>query len=104
MVAERRALKRLPADETPGCGSRYFHPHGYVICQRKRTWSERVGAMRGANIAGALVWWEIHPHVSACGDTERFLLFAHRSSYVATADTLRSARQWCDDNPRQGWI
>ncbi len=103
MVADRVPLKRLPRSETPGEGTRYLHLHGYVICQRKRLWSERVGAVRGQATAGPLTWWEIYPHASSTAPPHRFRDVAHRRDYVQTADTLGAARAWCDHNPREGW-
>lgn len=103
MVPKKQPLKRLPADDDIGSGSRYLHPNGYVICQRRRTWSEQVGAVRGQATAGPLTWWEIYPHAST-SLTHRFKDTAHRRNYAATADTLRDARHWCDKNPRSGWL
>jgi hypothetical protein len=102
MDGERRKLTRLPADETDGCGSRYLHPHGYVICRRKRTWSERGGPRGASSNIPPMVWWEVYEHVSQTASS-RFRPWVHKKHSAASAATLRDARHWCDENPRDGW-
>ena len=63
----------------------YVHPAGFVIRKWKRTWSERVGAMRGASLASPLVAWEIHRKG------------VHPRRVINAFETLREARAWCDE-------
>jgi hypothetical protein len=104
MVAERKALRRL-GDST------YLHPHGYVIERQRRTWNERVGRMRGqADTPPPLFWWTVSFHVAKRasmveGRPAAFLSLVSekRENRPQDFDTLRDARAWCDENPREGW-
>lgn len=103
LLVKRRPLKRLPRDEEGS--SQYLHPNGYVIVAARRTWSERVGAMRGQAGGVPLTWWAVYNHA---GHTSDAIPRLHPWAYSAQAhrsdhDTLRAARAWCDEHPREGW-
>jgi hypothetical protein len=95
-------LQRLPRDDDGF--SRYLHPHGYVIVANRRTWSERVGALRGQAGGVPLTWWEVYRHLGTADDVgTRYHAGAHYGRTLDSFDTLRDAREWCDCHPRNGW-
>jgi hypothetical protein len=103
-------LQRLPKGPYDDTDSpRYFHPNGYVIVRCKRSWSEQVGAMRGAGLAGPMYWWEIHRHVGrqdrvyGLGSDPKYLLGGFFRREETDCPTLREAHEWCDVRPRKGW-
>lgn len=103
----RRQLTRLPRNDEGE--PRYFHPHGYVIEKQRRTWSERVGAMRGQAGTIPLRWWTVHHHIAKRramleGRPDLFLTVVSERYGTRDFDTLGDARAWCDENPREGWI
>lgn len=67
--------------------SKYGHPNGWVIVHCERSWSERVGAVRGQQTAGPKRWWEV-----------RMAYARNRRNAVRDFLTLREAREWCDEN------
>ena len=79
-----RRLRRTFDDDQP----QYEHPNGYIIRRWKRSWSERVGAMRGASLASPMFAWEVHK------------VRTRPRTVVWSAGTLREASAWCDDHPR----
>lgn len=99
------AASLTPLPRTDEGHSRYLHPNGYVIEYGQRTWSERVGAMRGASLASPYRWWSVYEHLGTAADLEtRYVpgAYSPRSRW-SDFDTLREARQWCDERPRAGW-
>lgn len=82
MAVLRHRLKRWPRN-ADGL-SRYRHPGGYVINQRKRDWDLR-GLTRGAaHQYSPLYWWEVKKLFAISKAPQNF-------------DTLREARAWCDE-------
>lgn len=101
----KRPLTRLPRDDEGH--SRYFHPHGYVIVQDHRDWNLR-GLTRGAQHQWApKVWWEVYEHVALTREAaERYRpwVYLPKGRRGDSHLTLRDARAWCDEHPREGWI
>ncbi len=97
--------------EYEGGGSRYFHPHGYIIERERRGWSERTGRVNGqADHPGPMTWWNVYKHVARRrsileGKRPEFLGVRSESDPYAASEcaTLREARAWCDTHPRDGW-
>jgi hypothetical protein len=66
-------------------GTVYYHPNGYRIAPEERDWSNRGTVQPGW--AGPKRWWAVRRRFS--------------KATVATCDTLREAREWCDANPTE---
>jgi hypothetical protein len=81
----RQPLTRLKNYPDSEFLSKYQHPHGFRIVRRKRSWSDRVGAMRGASLASPLYWWEIRPTYAR-----------YSTPSLHDTATLGEAREWCD--------
>ena len=107
--APRRKLEHLSTD--PDGTTRYLHPHGYVIERQRRTWSERTGRIQGsADWPAPLIWWTVFFHIAKRASMLEGRPAAFREwiseKHAADAqdfDTLRGARAWCDEHPRDGW-
>lgn len=77
-------IHRIRGTELP----RYTHPNGWRIVKAERSWCERVGAMRGASLAGPKRWYEVSS-IYRRHDPNRSFNFG----------TLRDARAFCDETP-----
>lgn len=75
--------------------SRYRHPAGYLIVSARRTWSERVGAMRGQAGSIPLTWWEVYRWHSKVREEAQPI-----GRRLLECETLREARAWCDEQER----